>query len=212
MKNLLTLAFIIIISTLTSAQEGNIRDNEDVKAQKVPNSFVILKSGDTIPIAKVHEAKEDYIIAEKPVTYEKFEIASVKIDKVIWPQEINYTNGKSASFYFDTWRFVKLKKKSVFMAELVNGKCDLYLKLNFGLDNYSFFVKRQNEETAAELHKMTGFGKKFNKLGPKFFGDCPQLVEKFKESNAKHRLDYLVDELTSLITFYNESCSPRETK
>ena len=127
------------------------------------------------------------------------------IEKLILNTKFRYTRENDANFFLPYSKFIKIKNRYIKVEIITEGFCELYIDLN-DPSTYKFYVKRKTEENPVEIQAQTGFGKRFKKVGPKYFEDCNIVLELISKSEYKTRLDFLINTLEEIVNSYNENC------
>jgi len=186
---------------------------------------LIKKNGDTINFELYSYNKKEFTYStEKPTRSNKPKISLFgigkrltklkngkkillkDIEKLILNTSFSYAREKDAKFFVPYSKFIKIKNKYRKLEVITEGYCDLYIDLN-DTTAYNFYVKRKNEDNATEIQAHSAFGARFKKVGPKYFNDCPTVLELISESEYKTRLDFLLKKLEKIVISYNKDCN-----
>ena len=191
-----TLLLLLIITSFINAQDFSKKNSR----------FIHLKNGEKIPLYKVMSTKKNVFTYKKSEVTGIEKISADKIDMVVDPVTLSYKNVTVRNFDLYTWRYIKVGKKLVFVADIETGYCNAYVDPSIG-SLYGFYVKRENENTATLIHDPGSFGKKIKKTGKIYFNDCDEVITNIKKSKVQNKFHQVFNKLAELVSLYNKNCA-----
>jgi hypothetical protein len=197
----LTIALLSIVNTFAQYEKTTVHyRNGEVKQGFAKFAFM----SDKLKFKETKEQKKPSLLTYK------------ELDKFV----IGYGNDKTEYQY----KIVKGKPGAKLLKVKLRGDVSLYYEIKtsggapmamggvggmtmgmgFSSSTEVYYIAKKDDDIVIQLFNMLGVSKKkFKKIVPEFFGDCPELIEKIKNKEYKKR------DIVEIVDYYNNECSTK---